>query len=115
MKLNKDNSNLRKCLVSPIHKEPHKMKSMHLCKNKLEYKIEDENTYYIPFGPRVIVHKDSRKVKGWNTVNKNKSEYEDSRYDYFGKHKDCKESEFYWRDQLHPKILRHISKDKKGF
>jgi len=32
--------------------------------------------------------------------------------DYFEKHKNCKETEYYWKDILHPKILKHYSKIK---
>lgn len=66
-----------------------------------------EEYYFEPDGPTVITHI-HKKIK--HTVTKEKQISQP--YDYFGNHKECPETVFYNHNLMHPKILRHHSKDK---
>ena len=87
---------------------------MFLCKKKSELKKIGENCVMMgPFGPLVVTHKENRKkLKNPRKKFKFEEDY-GKRFEYFNEHKNCKETEFLWKDQLRAKILRHFSKDKK--
>lgn len=79
---------------------------------KKKPEIYDKNLYKViecdPQGPKIVVHL-QKKLKQEHTLVKKKRDL----YTYFIDHKNCSETEFYTKDLLHPKILRHHSKDKK--
>lgn len=107
------NSTIRKCLNSPFHIKKKPFQSILLCKQKNNKKIQDPNTIFVePFGPLIVTHPD-RKDKIKAPPRKFRFEEEkDGKFTFFCDHKNCSETEYYWKDLGHPKILRHYSKDK---
>lgn len=77
-----------------------------------------------PFGPLIVTHKEPKPIvrnrssyikyqrKNGEFSKLNSVTAQRSGFCFFNDHKNCMESEFYWKDQQHPKILRHYSKDK---
>jgi hypothetical protein len=80
------------------------------CKNKSQEEIKEKDVIKIDsYGLFIRTHRENReKVK--IQKEKPKRVY----YDFFEKHKNCSETEYYWKDLLHPKILKHYSKEKKS-
>ena len=72
---------------------------------------ENDNLYkqhlMEPDGPLVITHI-QKKIK----TEIEKKEIKRKQFTYFIDHRDCPETILYTHDLLHPKILRHYSKDK---
>jgi hypothetical protein len=64
--------------------------------------------YYIePDGPKIITYLE---IKKKHTVEKKAKRCKE--FTYFEDHKNCPETLLYTHDLLHPKLLRHHSKDK---
>lgn len=108
-------TNVRKCLTSTFHIEQKPFHSILLCKQKHYHKKNDPNTQFIgPFGPLIVTHAE-KKDKIPNPPKKFR--FDDNlipikKYNYFKEHKKCNETEYCWKDQQKPKILRHYSNDK---
>jgi hypothetical protein len=117
VKENKNKSiNIKKCLQSNFIPKKKPFQSILLCKKKSSKPPQDKNSLYVePFGPLIVVHKENReKVKPL----KKKFRFDDPpniKYTFFQDHKNCIESEYYWKDIQHPKILRHFSKENKKY
>lgn len=79
------------------------------CKKKPQQEIKEKNLIKIDsYGLMIRTHRENReKVK----IEKEKPTR--IYYDFFEKHRNCSETEYYWKDSLHPKILKHYSKEKK--
>lgn len=83
--------------------------SMHDCMKRVEVDKQEKDEIYIhSYGLKIKTHKESRE-KPQIIKEPPKRIY----YDYFENHKDCTETQYYWKDIRHPKILRHISQEKK--
>jgi len=79
--------------------------SIFKCKNKItEEKIENDQIKIRTYGLMIKTHRENReKIKIIKEKPKKIVE------DFFQKYKNCKETEYYWSDILHPKLLRHYS------
>lgn len=83
--------------------------SMFNCKKKLQEEIKEKDVIKIQsYGILIRTHKENREK-----VVIKKQKPKSFNYDFFEKHKNCSETEYYWKDLLHPKILKHYSKEKK--
>jgi hypothetical protein len=108
----------KKIIFSPPRKRTRAFSTMDIKKKRPCYKSNQDQKskinenlyseyYFEPDGPIVITHL-QKKVKHEHK----KSKPNALRYQYFSDHKDCPETLLYTCDLLHPKILRHHSKDK---
>jgi hypothetical protein len=102
-----------KCLYSPFYIKEKKLNSIFPCKQSKDAKQLDKDSYFLePRGPLIVTHKESRKKIKQPKRRFRFEEEKIEKYTYFDVHKECVESEYYWYDLKHPKILRHYSKDK---
>ena len=112
-----------KTLVSNITVIPPPFVSIFPCKRRPatpQYRTgpkEGKNVIRIKsgvFGPLIVIHRDlNDKV----VAKPKKKTYEElqpvKQNSFFKKHEKCPETEYYWKDLLHPKILRHYSPNRK--
>lgn len=110
-----------KTLYSPIYSPPKQFHSIFKCKEKERienpYVKSTKNEKRIQtgvYGPLIVIHKEKMKPV---QIKKQKKHYEECApikpYRFFQEHAHCPETEFYYHDLLHPKILRHYSPDSK--
>ena len=96
-------------LFSGFYKKPKIFTSIFNCKKSKDIESSRDDQIFIDsYGLLITYHKEKREKVKIEKI-KPKRLY----YDYFEEHNNCKETEFYWKDPKHPKILRHLSENKK--
>ena len=97
-------------LKSKFYKNQKVYKTKHGCKMRINTNSIDksERKYYPSLGLLIVTYKDNDKVEN-KSINLEKNNI----FKYFEKHKNCSETQYYWKDLKHPKILRHYSNDKR--
>ena len=115
-----------KTLISPFLEEEKFIQSNYPCKHKAKPVDKfiipvnnDETRYRVGInGPLIVTHKDlpeKIQLKKRHTQTKGLFKQRTPKYTFFQDHKDCWETQFYWVDLKHPKILRHYSPERKCF
>lgn len=115
-----------KTLISPFLEQDKFIQSNYPCKHrpkpvdKFVISVSKDETRYRAGinGPLIVTHKDlpekiqlkKRDVSKGGLFNQRTP-----KYTFFQDHKDCWETQFYWVDLKHPKILRHYSPERKCF
>ena len=114
------------CCMESLHKSrPHSVhkdklptkyhySSMWLCniekeKEELRNRKKENFTVFIEKNGLRIVSYINKREKCKASKNKEERKY----YDYFEHHRNCKETELLDKDILHPKLVRHYSKEKE--
>lgn len=115
-----------KTLISPFLEEEKFIQSNYPCKHRAKPVDNliipvnnDEKRYRIGInGPLIVTHKDlpeKIQLKQHPKPSKGLFNQRTPKYTFFQDHKDCWETQFYWVDLKHPKILRHYSPERKCF
>lgn len=107
-----------KTLYSPFHIKPKPFNSIKLCKqNKLaKDKLSKTSTnFFTTFeeqnGPLIVTHKENRKKIKAPPRKYRFEEEAVTKFDYFDKMKNLKESKLLWADTQHPIILKNYNQD----
>lgn len=115
-----------KTLISPFTEKEKFIQSHHQCKHKpkpVDYFAipanNDEKRFRVGVtGPLIVIHKElpeKVQVRKKPISKVGLFNYHIPKYTFFQDHKDCWETQFYWADLKHPKILRHYSPERKCF
>lgn len=106
-----------KTLCSDLYTDKKDFKSIFKCKEKQKQKnpflISSKNEIRIQsgvYGPLIVIHRDLNEKILPKKHKKFNDEFGPIKpYTYFQQHAKCPETQYYWHDLLHPKILRHYS------
>lgn len=102
---------VRPCLVSYIRPKVRPFTSIFPCKRSNKREYIDQNAIDLrPVGPLIVTCKNSRAVK---TIPKKESIDYFSQSNYFENKGNYKEMEHCWKDQIKPKIIRHLARNRR--